>query len=188
MSQNIATEEPSRVFSGNTVKWKRSFGDYPSSAWTLYYRLIGQANQLITAAADGSGYLVTVTKADSFGWIPGNYRLVGYVTAQDDSERFTIYEGDLKVELDPATAADGIETRTFWRRVYDHLQAIIEGKAQQGESSYTVAGRSVSRMTWPEIMDAYNTAAAQVRQETAADRARLGKSAGNLIGVSFSRP
>lgn len=188
MSQTIATEEPKRVFNGDTIKWKRSFGDYPSSEWYLKYRLIGKTNQAVTAAADGTGYLVTVTNTASFDWIPGNYRLVGYAEKQDASERYKVYEGDLVVEFDPATAPDGTETRSHWRQVYDNLQAIIKGKANQGDSSYSVADRSVSRMTWPEVMEAYNIAAEMVRQEQAQDEARQGKSAGNLIGIGFNRP
>ena len=187
MSQQTATKEPTRVFNGDSLKWKRSFGDYPSSSYTLYYRLVGEANQTITAAADGNGYLVTVTSTDSFAWLPGNYRLIGYVSDGSD-ERITVYEGNLEVLFDPATAPDETETRTFWRRTYDHLQDIIEGKAQQGDSSYTIAGRSVSRMTWDEVISAYDRAAEMVQTEEAQDKARRGEATLNNIGIRFGRP
>ena len=183
-----ALHEPTRVTGGDTITWSRSLADYPASTWYLKYRLVGATNQAITAAADGDGHLVTITNTASFEWIPGRYRLVGYAEKQDSSERHTVYEGDLEVLPDPATVGDGFETRSFWRQVYDNLQSIITGKSKQSDSSYTLAGRSVSKMSWPEVMEAYNQAAAQVKQEEAADKARRGERTSNLVGIRFGRP
>lgn len=185
MSQVIPTTEPVRVFSGDTIKWKRSFSDYSSASYDLHYRLIGEVNQLLTAAADGTGFLVTVSNTASFAWLPGTYRLIGYVEKSDDSERYNVYEGDLEVLLDPATVADGHETRSFWRQVRDNLREIIKGKAKQADSSYTIAGRSVSKMSWQEVLEAYNMAAEMVKQEDAEDKARRGEFTSNLVGIRF---
>lgn len=182
----IPNQEPTRVWSGATVTWRRSFPDYPAPTWTLAYKIVGMGNGVgpITAAADGSNHLVTEAKADTFEWIPGTYRLVGYV--DDGTSRYVVYEGQLEVVYDPSTVAEGYEHRSFWRRVRDNLRDIIEGKSQQANSSYQIAGRSVNKMTWQELLDVYNRAASMVKDEEAADRARRGESSGNQIGIAFT--
>ena len=187
-STTIPANEPERVFSGDTVKWSRSFSDYSSAEYDLKYKLIGEINQELTAAADGTGFLVTVSASDSSMWAPGRYRLVGYVEKTDLSERYNVYEGELEVLFNPAFVGDDYETRSFWHRVYDNLQAIIEGKAKQNDSSYTIAGRSISKMSWDELLTAYDRAGEMKRLEEDKDKARRGESTNRNIGIRFQRP
>lgn len=186
MSYQIPTIEPLSVTSGDTIKWKRSLGDYPSGTWTLKYTLVGPSNITITATADGTAHLVSVSKATSLTWIEGDYRMYGYV--DDGSSRHQVYTGSISILPDPATVADGTETRSWYRRVRDHLRDIIEGKSQQSISQYTVAGRSISKMTWAELRDAYDWVSGRVAEEEAQDLANRGGTTGRTIGIRFNRP
>jgi len=71
---DIPTTEPLSFRAGDTVKWKKSLGDYPATSWTLKYFLVIQSDQkIITASADGTDHLVTITAAASAGYAVGRY-------------------------------------------------------------------------------------------------------------------
>ena len=193
MSAPIPSVEPVRFYAGMTVAWTKSLTDYPASDWTLKYHFIGQSNVVVTATTSGNDYLVTLTVATTEIITPGSYRLVGFV--QDDpsspTERYQVYQGDVEVVLNPAFQAsgqEGGETRSFWCRVRDNLQDIIEGKSQQSMSGYSIAGRQLSKMSWAELLDAYDRASVMVQQEEASEARARGESTGALIGIQFRRP
>jgi hypothetical protein len=191
VSVPIPTTEPTRIYSGLTTEWTRAFSDYAPGTYTLKYRFIGSSNIAVTATTSGSDFLVTITPAISELFIAGNYRLNGWVENGAGTEKRMVYEGDVEILYDPTTqAADaaGVETRSFWRQIRDNLQAIITGKSQQSSSSYQLAGRQVSRMTWAELMQAYNQAAEMVGQEEKKDSIRRGETTSNNIGIRFTRP
>jgi hypothetical protein len=176
-----------------TVQWTKSLADYPPSDWTLKYHFIGASNVVVTATTSGGDFLVSLTVATTEIITPGSYRLVGYV--QDDAssptERHQIYQGDVEVVLNPAFQADGQqggETRSFWRKVRDNLKSIIEGKSAQSMSNYQIAGRNVNKMSWAEILDAYDRASTMVRQEEAEEARARGEQTGALVRIQFQRP
>lgn len=194
MSAPIPSVEPTRAYCGTTIAWTKSFADYPPATWTLKYHFVGASNIVVTATTSGGEHLVTLTAANSEALSTGRYRLIGYV--QDDAssptERYVIYEGECELLLNPAFQANGQaqteESRSFWRRVRDNLRNIIEGKSQQSLSTYNVLGRQVSKMTWPELMDAYDRASVLVKQEDEQEAVARGESTNRQIGILFRRP
>jgi len=193
LSVPIPTVEPTRFFAGVTVQWIKSLADFPAATWTLKYVLVGESNIEVTATADGSDFDVTIPIATTEVAAVGTYRLIGYV--QDDpttpTVRHQVYEGQCEIVLNPAFQAagqQGGETRSFWRQVRDNLKSIITGKSAQSMSSYQIAGRNVNKMSWAEILDAYDRASVMVKQEEAAEARARGEQTGALVRIQFQRP
>ncbi len=65
---DIPTTEPLSFHADDTVKWKKSLGDYPATSWTLkYFFVILTDQKIITASSDGTDFLITITAEASAG-------------------------------------------------------------------------------------------------------------------------
>ena len=68
----------------------------------------------------------------------------------------------------------------------DKIETILEGKADSDVSNYSIAGRSLTKMTFDELMVARD----RYRQEVLAYRRKLsiesGKASGTTVKVRFS--
>lgn len=179
-------KEPTSFVAGDTVKWERTdlHGDYPPASWSLKYTIVGLNDGIAeqTAAEDGNDYQVTITAAVTATLAGGEYTLTGYV--DDGTQRFTVYRGTVTVEADIAGVHGGRDTRSYWKRVYDNVSAVIEGKASSDQQSYSIAGRSLSRYSFEELLTLQGTARAHVIRE---ERAANGKG-GRKILARFVKP
>jgi hypothetical protein len=71
--------------------------------------------------------------------------------------------------------------------VLDALEAVIEGKATSDQLSYSIAGRSISKMSPAEILqwrDLYKT---EYQREMDAEKISQGIESPRRIGVRFRR-
>jgi hypothetical protein len=62
--------EPGEMIAGDTLFWKRSFGDYPASAgWTLAYVLNSPTVQIVVSSGDittdGDGFVVAISSSET---------------------------------------------------------------------------------------------------------------------------
>ena len=185
MALEFLSQEPVEFTAGDTVKWEKSFSDYPPASWALEYRLIGSDDGIteITAAEVGTKYQITIPKADSATLIGGNYTLVGYVS--DGSERLTVYSGQVTVKANLEEKGSAFDTRTHARKTLDAIEAVIENRASKDQQSYSIAGRSLSRMTIDDLLKFRSQYKAEVKQEVAAERVAAGLGSGRKIGVRF---
>jgi len=80
----VLDREPDEIVAGDTIKWKRSFSDYPASTWTLTYALRSVATSStaieLTATDDDDDHSVNVLAATTGAWIAGDYAWDAYVT------------------------------------------------------------------------------------------------------------
>ncbi|MET0154735.1 MAG: hypothetical protein ABW189_01340 [Rickettsiales bacterium] len=172
----IPTKEPSRLVKGDSVSWRRSLACYPASdGWTLTYYFRGISELDKAASADGDDYLVELSTSDA-ELEAGEYAWSAKVSK--GSELRTVATGILTVLPDLADAADGYEARPHCKIMLDAIEAVLQGKASQDVSSYSIQGRSLTRMTAEELekwRDKY-------RREWSAHKRREGRRNGARTG------
>jgi len=157
---------------GDTLSWRKSFPDYPASAWTLTYILINAAAKYtVTATADGDEHVVSAAAATTAAWLPGVYTLVGAVS--DGTDRHTVSSSAITISPDLAAQASGYDARSTARKAMDDLRAALaQWIATQGHiTTYTIDGVSQTfasaadlraRITWLEKEVAREDAAAKM--------------------------
>ncbi|MDY6790529.1 MAG: hypothetical protein SWH54_04590 [Thermodesulfobacteriota bacterium] len=170
---DIPTKEPLSFRAGDTVKWKKSLDDYPATSWTLKYFLVIQSDQkIITASPDGTDFLITITAAASAGYVVGRYSYQARVE-NVGGDKTTVGDGIVKVKPNLELATAGADYRSHVKAVLDALEATILGKASSDQLSYSIAGRSLSKLSPEELIawrDHYR--AEYLREERKAGRGR----------------
>lgn len=172
----IPAKEPAKITRGDSTKWTRGFSEYlPTDSWVLTYYFANAANRhSIQATDNGDGsFLVTVATTDTLRFIKGTWIWQAVVTKA--SERITLDTGQFEVVDGLATAAGGIDTRTWARRTLDAVEATLEGRASNDHLSVSINGRSISKMSPLELMDWRDRLRSEVRVEQQAEKAGLGR-------------
>lgn len=180
---------PYLFYSGDTVKWKITTlnSDYSNSDYTLtyYFRLDsdGTTNFTVTATADSSDYLITLSASTTASLTSGVYNFIAYVTRTSDSARVTVDRGSIEVK--PNLAASTSATRTHAKKMLDLIESLLEGRATKDVSSYSIAGRSLNKMSIQELTDWRNYYKAEYNRELSRQRNENSDGSGNTIKVSF---
>ena len=170
--------EPSTIFAGDTLTWSKSLEDYPASAWTLTYSFVRQGKSIsVTASAEGNAHRVSVAASTTATWLPGTYLWTSYATS--GSERYTVETGELVIKPNPA--AGGYDTRSYVKRVLDAIEALIEGRAAADVDSYSIGGRSLSKMPIAELLKWRSQYRREYQAEQSADRLARGLGSGRKI-------
>jgi hypothetical protein len=152
---------PQSLVSGDTWSWTESLGEYQAPTWTIKYYLRGPEDITLSASDDGADHAFSVSASTTSDYEPGEYDWIARV---DDGTTFTtIAEGKLTVK--PNLATDDFEYRSFWRQVLDELEPVILGRAATDQLSMSIAGRSLQRMTWKELLEVYDRAKRTVSSE-----------------------
>lgn len=161
MAYTVPDRIPERIVAGDTWTWKDALSDYPADAagtglagtWTLTTEVVGSSADLgtFTATASGATHLTTVAAATTAAFTAGDYSYQQFVTENADGTRHLVAEGWLKVvgNLAVLSTHDG---RSHVKKSLDALQATILGKASQDQLSYSIAGRSLMRMSPDELI------------------------------------
>lgn len=176
---------------GDQWAWKREdiVTDYPTADYTLTYsmRLLSSAateialdSTYITESA--TAYTVIVPSAVTVNLTKGDYSYQEYIT-NGSSQRISINEGFITIEAN--LDADTSDPRSHARVVLDSLEAMLENRANIDQSSMSIAGRSLSRMTPEEIRDWYEFYRYRVSLEKKKDRISKGEATGQSIKVRF---
>lgn len=186
---NAPTTEPERLIAGDLWQWKRTDlgADYDNASYTLKYsaRLenSGSTEIQITATADSSDYLVSVAAATTADYTVGDYHWQAYITRNSDSERLTIDRGTFEVfaNRDAATT----DPRTHAKIMIDKIESLLEGRADADVASYSIAGRSLTKLTVEELADWRTRYRIEYLREVRAERARNGVGTGSTVHVRF---
>lgn len=181
-------QEPSSFIGGDTVSWTKSLNDFSAAdGWVLTYEFRGANRKTVTCAANGSGFLATITAEDSAAYIPGDYYVFGY--ASKGTERYSVFQGKISVKQNPAAGNSPFDGRTHAKRCLDAIEATLEGNASRDESSYSIqfggTNRQLSLCSKDELMKMRNYYLSEVRREEQAERLAQGGDRGNRILVRF---
>lgn len=154
-----------RIVAGDTLEFATSVPDYPATAWTLTHVLRGRAASAaldaltLTAAANGTDYLTTVTAATTAGWAAGDYTIVAQVTAglaRHTLDAVALSNGTLRSNIITILAnpsdGDAFDDRSHAQRTLDALEAMIEGRASKAQERYTIRDREVWMLAPSELI------------------------------------
>lgn len=176
MAPSVPTREPASFVAGSTLRFDIEPGEYPpGDSWILtYYLHPGAAGTVISFASTdvGGNHRINVDEATTAGWAAGRYRYKVHVA--DGTDVFEIRAGVMEILADPS-AGTAVDYREHPEIVLEALEALIEGKALRGDqTSFSIAGRQITRMTPEEIRGWRDDYAAQVAKIRAEDRKRRG--------------
>jgi hypothetical protein len=165
------------LIAGDTLDFTDVVAAYPATdGWTLKYRLVPrfaapvQAPIELTATPSGADYRVQETSVGTSSWTAGAYNWFRWV--EKTGERQSLGSGSLTVQLDPATAAQGTDTRSHIEKVLAAIEALIEGRTDVQE--YSIGNRSIKKMPVPELLKWRNLYRQELRSAQAADRIAAG--------------
>ena len=156
---------------GDLWTWTDSLSSYPAPTWVLSYHFSGKAKKFsLVASASGSDHLVSSAATVTAEVPHGTYNWIA--RAVNGATSTTVESGILKVLPNLANLAG--DHRSHNQKVFESLQAVIENRATTDQLSMSIAGRSLSRMSWDELLSAYDRYRIAVAKE-------LGQSVGRVF-------
>jgi hypothetical protein len=187
---NAPEGEPLEVVVGDFIQWKRSdlVTDYPPASYSAQYvaRITqgGNTEILITATESANYYLFTVDSVTSEDFVAGYYHWQLEVIQTSSGNRIVVDNGHFTAI--PDLDANGADPRTHSEIMLDKIESLLEGKADSDVSSYSIAGRSLTKLTFAELMEAKNYYQSKVLAEKRSDRIKRGKPSGTTVKVRFN--
>ena len=189
-STNYPNQVPTELQLGDFWAWKRDdlANDYPIASYSLSYEfnLIDgstASNFTLTATESNDTYIIEASNTASY--TKGNYNWVSYITRTSDSARVKLEEGFVDVQDNYATTTSSV--RSHAKIVLDSIEAVIENRANIDQSSMSIAGRSLSRMTIDELLTFRARYKAEYLKEVKIQRIKNKRGSGNTIKVNFGR-
>ena len=187
-STNYPSNVPSVLQLGDFWAWKKSnlASDYPTADYSLSYEFnlidgATPANFTIGTTESGDEYIVATSNTSSY--TKGEYNWVEYITRTSDNARIKLSEGFTEIQDNYATTNASV--RSFAKRVLDAVNAVIENRATMDQSSMSIAGRSLSRMSISELHELKDRYNIEYKQEKQKARIANGQGSGNTIKVKF---
>lgn len=197
---NAPEGEPDQIVIGDFVQWKKSqlITDYPSNLYTVRYiaRISGGGDNeiLITGVGQTGHYLFTVLKDDtgqgngltvtgSSDYTQGHYFYQLEVERNSDNERVVVDRGHFMVV--PDLDVNQADPRSHAEIMLGKIESLLSGKADNDVSSYSIAGRSLTKMTFEELVNARNFYKREVKLETNEIDLKHGRKNSSTIQVRF---
>ena len=180
--------EPSEIVVGDFIQWKRSdlVDAYPPASYTLNYvaRIAGGANEInITASNGTTHYLVQASSSTTANYNPGDYHWQVEIVRNSDSERKVVDRGHFSVV--PDLDINSSDPRSHSEIMLSKIESLLQGKADADVSSYSIAGRSLTKMTFEELRESEQYFAGRVLSEKAKLDAQNHRNTSATIKVRF---
>ena len=188
-STNAPEGEPAEIVVGDFIQWKRTdlVSDYPTSLYTATYvaRITGGgANEIqLEGTGQTSHYLFTASSSITADFVTGYYHWQLEIVRNSDSERIVIDRGTFTAIAD--LDVNQADPRSNAEIMVDKIESLLTGKADSDVSSYSIAGRSLTKLTFSELVDARNYYQSQVKQEKSKADAKAGRAGSATIKVRF---
>ena len=181
-SANAPTGVPTDIVVGDFVQFKitQFSEDYSNSAYTMRFvaRIsTGGATEVkVDATASGDDYLFAVPSATSANYSVGTYHYQLEIERNSDNERIVVDRG----EIDIVTDFDNqVDPRHHAEIMLGKIEGILEGKADSDVSSYSIAGRSLTKLSPDELVqwrDYYRREVSAIKRKEAIKHGRKPKS------------
>ena len=187
---NAPEGEPTQVVVGDFIQWKKALiaQDYPTATHSAEYvaRITGGgANEIKLPATEVDGYyLFTVDSVTSTDFAVGRYHWQLEITQTSSGNRIVVERGEF--EAIPDLDVNQSDPRTHADIMLAKIETILEGKADSDVGSYSIAGRSLTKMSFDELMVARDRYKREVLQHQREELIKRGKASANTIKVRFS--
>lgn len=188
-ASNAPTTEPEKIVVGDFIQWKRTdlSTDYPPASYTATYvaRITGGGSSeiQITGTNSNGNYLFTVTSTTSAGFSAGLYHWQLEIVQNSSSNRIVVDRGYFEaiVDLD----VNNSDPRSHADIMVAKIESLLSGKADSDVANYSIAGRSLTKLTFKELIDARDYYKQEVRLEEINQRINKGQATGSTIQVRF---
>lgn len=186
---NAPSAVPEKIVVGDFIQWKRTdlSSDYPPASYTATYiaRITGGgASEIQVTGTNSDGiYLFTVTSATSAGFTAGQYHWQLEIVQNSSGNRIVVDRGYFEaiVDLD----ANNADPRTHAEIMITKIESLLSGKADSDVANYSIAGRSLTKLTFQELIQARDYYKQEYRKEEIDERIRRGIATGSTIQVRF---
>ena len=185
---NAPTTEPEKFAIGDFVQWKREdlVDDYPTATHSATWiaRLASGTSSEITVNATETStyYLFTIPSATSSGFTQGHYHWQLEITETSSGNRIIIDSGTLDIEYDLDV---NVDPRSHAQIMVDKIESILQGKADADVASYSINGRSLTKMSFQDLIDARDFYRKEYVKELQLERAKNGDATGATVLVRF---
>ena len=188
---NYTTKEPSSLVLGDFWAWRRDdlASDYPVGEYALTYEFHedsgggGTAKFTLTATEADSTYFIEAASSSTTSYDVGDYIWEAYITKSSDSNRIMVDSG--RTTITQNLANTNADLRSHAKKVLDAIEAVIENRASMDQSSMSIAGRSLSRMSIDELLTFRDRYKSEYLKEIKLARIRNKQGSGNTIKVNF---
>jgi hypothetical protein len=181
--------EPERFVLGDYVRWRRTdlSDDYPNTDYTMTYvaRVAagGSTEFQIVGTSYDNDFLFTVSSATSAGYTAGFYHWQLECLRNSDNNRIVIDRGTWNVVVDLDN--NGSDPRTHAEIMVGKIESLLSGKGDADVANYSIAGRSLTKLTFDELLKARDFYRAETHKELMEDRIRQGRASGSTVKVRF---
>lgn len=185
-SVSAKSGEPQEIIAGDFTQWKRDdlTSDYPSDSYTLKYsaRLQGNGSVEIEITG-GTDHLVQVSSTVSADFAPGIYNWQAYITRNSDSSRIAVTSGIWKVVAN--RDLDSTDPRTEAEKNLQKCLDVYAGRIGSDVESYSISGRSLTKLKPEELRKEINYWQGKVNQERNKAAIKAGKASSSTIKARF---
>lgn len=158
-----------------------------SESWTLKFTGVCKDGYFaITAIADADNaddFKFTAPAATTAAYKEGVYQW--QLTATKTTDRYTIATGIITLKDNIGSRSALYDNRSHAKKVLDAIEAVIEGRASATDQSYTIAGRSITRIPLQELMRLRAQYKAEYDAEVATENIKMGLASKNKIYTRF---
>lgn len=151
---------PGKVVIGNTFSFTViPPNNYtPSNSYSAYLKFRGPCDIDLSSTTSNNSFVFKETATETLDWKEGTYKYVLYVetTGSPGVDSYTLETGYIELEKRADLLDSGEDMLSFYHTMRDAIQAVLTNKATKDQSSYSIAGRSLSRFTWDELIAAYD--------------------------------
>lgn len=182
---NAPEGEPKEVVVGDFIQWKRSdlITDYPIATHSAEYvaRITGGGSTEIKLpmSETATHYLATVDSATSADFVAGHYYWQLEITETASSNRVVVDRGEFEAIAD--LDVNQADPRSHAEIMLSKIQSLLQGKADSDVASYSIQGRSLTKLSFDELMQAEGYYEAKVRKE----KLKRGLTNGTTVKVRF---
>jgi hypothetical protein len=188
---NAPEGEPTDIIVGDFLQWKRSdLTDYKTSdGYTAEYvaRITGGgSNEIKLPQAAGSTddyYLFSISSATTASFAPGIYHWQLEITQTSSGNRIVVDTGDFNAI--PDMDSNQADPRIHAEIMVDKIQSLLQGKADSDVSNYSIAGRSLTKLSFTELLEARDYYRREVVKHNNDELVKKGKKNGSTIQVRF---
>lgn len=184
----VPTLEPSAIFAGDTLAWKRPdlAADYAPGTYSLTYsfRKDGSGATTFSLSSTAADFLISASAATTGAYSAGRYRWSAVIIRVSDSAKITVATGTMEVLPNKASATD--DPRTHARKMLDAIEALMEGRSVTDISNYSIQGRALTRMSVEELIKWRGFYRNEVKREEDAEKIAKGLSTGRRVLTRFT--
>ena len=182
-------QSPETIVIGDYLLWKRTdlVSDYPLATHSMEYvaRLTaGAATEIKVAAQELNGtYVFEVSSATSATYVAGFYHWQLEVTETASGNRVVIELGTFTAVED--LDVNGADPRSHAEIMITKIESLLQGKGDADVSSYSIQGRSLTKLSYQELIQARDYFRKEYAKELQKERAKQGDHTGATIFVRF---